>query len=77
MISYQLKNLISVKGLKGKNLNQLKMPSFVLRRSIIQAEQFSMEELKGLYQKILDLDLSIKTGKIAPEVALDLFIFDI
>ncbi len=77
MISYQLKNLISVKGLKGKNLNQLKMPSFVLRRSIIQAEQFSLEELKGLYQKILDLDLSIKTGKIAPEIALDLFIFDI
>jgi len=77
MISYQLRNLISVKGLKGKNLSQLKLSFFVLNRSLAQAKHFSLEELKNLYQKILDLDLGIKTGKIDPEVALDLLIFDL
>ncbi|MDD5696772.1 MAG: DNA polymerase III subunit delta [Candidatus Pacebacteria bacterium] len=77
MISYQLRNIISVKDAKGKSAGQLEMRPFVFSQSSAQARQFSLEELKGLYQKILDLDTSIKTGRIDPEVALDLLIFDV
>lgn len=77
MISYQLRNIISVKDAKGKTAGQLEMRPFVFRQSVAQAGQFSLEELKNLYQKILNLDADIKTGRIDPEVALDLLIFDV
>ncbi len=77
MVSYQLRNIISVKDAKEKTAGQLEMRPFVFRQSVAQAKQFSLEELKNLYQKILNLDADIKTGRIGPEVALDLLIFDI
>jgi len=77
MISYQLRNIISVKNVNDKSAGELEMRPFVFRQSAAQARQFSLEELKGLYQKILDLDTDIKTGRIDPEVALDLLIFDV
>jgi len=38
---------------------------------------FTLEELKKIYYKIFQADLNIKTGKIEPEVGLDLLITEI
>jgi len=39
--------------------------------------QFSIEQLKKIYQKIFQADSDIKTGKIEPELALDLIVASI
>ena len=75
MIAFQFRNIISVKDVK--NINKIGMNPFVLRKSLYQANNFSMEELKKIYEKIVFLDTDIKTGRISPETALDFLIFDI
>lgn len=72
MIAYQLRNIISVKSSKKVAMNP-----FVLSKSLSQANNFSMEELKVMYEKVAFLDADIKTGRINPEFALDILVFDI
>lgn len=80
MINYQFRNLLIVKDfiekhktysaiLKGSGLHP-----FVVKKSYFQSQQFSFKELKKIYQKIFQIDLNIKTGKIEPELALDMII---
>jgi len=42
----------------------LKMHPFVARNTMGQAKHFRMSELKAAYQKLLDIDLAMKTSKI-------------
>lgn len=74
MIHYQFRNLILA---KSGGLRKLKVHPFVLRKSTIQASKFSREELKKIYRKIFEADVSIKTGKMEAETALDLLISEI
>lgn len=83
MINFQFRNLVIV-GSQSTNdtrmfrikdmSKKLRMHPFVLRKTIQQARKFSLEELKKIYQKIFEVDLDIKTGKLDPETALDLLI---
>ncbi|MFH1714225.1 MAG: DNA polymerase III subunit delta [Candidatus Nealsonbacteria bacterium] len=83
MINYQFRNLLLIKDLieKQKPYYQiskiLKLHPFVVRKSYNLADKFSYQELKKIYQNIFQVDLSIKTGKIKPETALDLFLSEI
>lgn len=83
MINFQFRNLLIIKDLMEKNrpysaiLKGSGMHPFVVKKSYQQARQFSLGELKKIYQKIFEVDLGIKTGKIEPEMALDLFISQI
>lgn len=80
MINFQFRNLLMVKDLMEKNhpyyaiLKITKLHPFVVKKSYQQAYRFSLPELKKIYQKIFQVDLEIKTGKIEPETALDLLI---
>ena len=47
---------------------------YVAQKTITQTKKFSLTELKENCQELLNLDLSIKTGKIEPVAALDLFV---
>ncbi len=58
--------------LKKSNLHP-----FIVRKSYEQAQKFTIEQLKKIYQRIFQVDSAIKTGKIAPDVALDLLITEI
>jgi DNA polymerase-3 subunit delta len=53
------------------------MHPFVVEKTLFQARKFQLEELKKIYQKIFQVDLDIKTGKVDPETALDLLIAEI
>ncbi len=83
MINFQFRNLLIVKDMMEKNrpyyaiVKSSGMHPFVVKKSYQQAQQFSLGELKKIYQKIFEVDLGIKTGKIEPEAALDLFISQI
>lgn len=72
MINFQFRNLIIVKTSNPSNMNP-----FVFKKSSALAEKFSLEKLKKIYRKIFRLDLSLKTGKIEPDIALDLLISEI
>jgi len=69
---YQFRNLIKVKKGGGEDLH-----SFVFRKTRQQARNFNFEELKKIYQKLLEIDLNIKTGKIDTKTALELFVTEL
>ena len=53
---------------------------FVLRKTLEQAQKHSMKRLETIYNKLLDTDISIKTGKLKGdkgELALDLLISEL
>ncbi len=80
MINFQFRNLLIVKDLMEQQkpyytiLKEAKLHPFVVKKSIAQAQRFTLEELKKIFRKIFQTDLDIKTGRIEPELALDLLI---
>jgi len=83
MINYQFRNLLIVKDLIEKNkpyffiFKKSGLHPFVLKKSYEQSRKFTFQELKKIYQKIFEVDLDIKTGRIEPETAIDLLIAEI
>lgn len=83
MINFQFRNLLTIRDLIEKNkspytlLAETKLHPYVIKKSCSQAQKFKIDELKKIYQKIFQVDLAIKTGKVEPEVALDIFIAEI
>lgn len=83
MINFQFRNLLIVKDLIQKYRSPY-IPSkvtnlhpYVIKKSCSLAQKFTIQELKKIYQKIFQVDLDIKTGRVEPEVALDLLIAEI
>jgi DNA polymerase-3 subunit delta len=74
MINYQFRNLLLVKT--GSSY-RTKLHPFVLRKTRALARNFSLPELKKIYQKIFLADLNIKTGKVSASEAIKLLIAEI
>jgi len=77
MIASQIRNIISVKAGQSLNAGQMGMHPFVFRKASFQARNFSLEDLKRIYKKIVGLDSDIKVGKIDQDIALDVLISEI
>ena len=83
MINFQFRNLLTIKELVEKNtsyykiINKSKLNPFIVKKSYQQAQKFTLQQLKKIYQKIFQVDLNIKTGKLDPQTALDLLIAEI
>lgn len=83
MVNFQFRNLIEIKSLTEKNytyqsiLKRTKLHPYIVKKSLWQAKKFSSAELKKIYQRIFKVDMNIKTGKLNPEIALDLLISEI
>jgi len=56
---------------------QLKLHPFVARKTAEQARNFSLPQLEAIYQKLLDSDIAIKTGRHEPMLALDLLVVEL
>ncbi len=55
----------------GEDPNKsMKVPPFVVKKVSAQSRQFTSAELKGIYQRLLDLDVSVKRGEA--DLSLDL-----
>lgn len=84
MLTRQFRILIMVKerigsvGYVDYNLiaKQIKQHPFVVKKSLAQARNFSMADLKDKYNKIKDIDKKLKSSKISPEVLFNLLIID-
>ncbi|NTU69833.1 hypothetical protein HGB13_03380, partial [bacterium] len=68
MIIYQIKNMLIVKDLtsrglsKGEIAQKTKKHPFVIEKTLSQVNNFSKEERLSIYDKVFDLELTIKRG---------------
>ena len=87
MITRQLRMVIQAKDMLQQKHASADMghslgitSEYVLQKVREQARTHSMEQLKAIYRKLLDTDISIKTGKIKGdrgELALDLLVCEL
>lgn len=84
MITRQFRLLVQAKELSKQRLpsveliGRLGVPSeYVLRRVMEQAREYSLDQLREIYGKLLDTDMSIKTGLLRGGLALDLLVADL
>lgn len=83
MLVYQFRNLLLVKSEieRGAQFQALaktiKLHPFVLRKSFEQSRVFTLPALKKIYERLLELDIAMKSGRIEPQVALDLVVGEI
>jgi len=84
MVSRQAQMIVRAKELKNQGKpgieiqNKLGLTSgFALRKTLEQADKYSLERLKEAYHKLLEADLSIKTGKYPGELALNILIAEL
>jgi DNA polymerase-3 subunit delta len=80
MIVRQFRLLIEVKALKANGASSrdiaqtLKIHPFPARKLYGQATHFTAAQLEKVYRHLSETDVEIKTGKIDPELALDLLV---
>ena len=81
MLIYQLRNMLKIADLKEnfgypeREISRVsEMHPFVVRKTLNQIRNFSFAKLTKFYQKLSQLDVMMKTGKIEAELALDEFI---
>jgi len=84
MLSRQVHMIVRAKELRrqGKSKmdiqNKLGLTSeFALRKTLEQADRYPLERIKEVYRKLLEADLSIKTGKYAGGLALNILIAEL
>ncbi len=80
MVIRQFRLIIMAKDLVGRGENAtsiarlLGIRPFVAQKVVAQGNYFTMAQLERVYRYLLDLDLSIKSGDLTPEAALDLLV---
>jgi len=83
MIAFQFKNLLLIKDLTQRKksyqliLKKSALHPLLAKKSFWQAKKFTLEELRRIYQKIFETELKIKTGKIQPELGIELLISEL
>ncbi|MEE9284902.1 MAG: DNA polymerase III subunit delta [Dehalococcoidia bacterium] len=81
MLTRQIRLMVQAKSLVGGGASRSDLMSglgtssdFVVDKSLEQARAYSMDELKALYRRLLEADLSIKTGAVDEKLALELLV---
>lgn len=80
MLSRQIKILLQLKEALDSGVDQrglareLGLHPFVVQKSVPQAWNFKVEELKKIYESLLDIDIRLKTSNLEPEVLFDLLV---
>ncbi|MEK7160430.1 MAG: DNA polymerase III subunit delta [Patescibacteria group bacterium] len=79
----QFRNLLLIKDQmeRGAGLvamgKKIKLHPYVLQKSFAQAKNFSLAALKKIYERLLEIDLAIKSGQLDGLTALDLVVKEI
>jgi DNA polymerase-3 subunit delta len=89
MIVRQFRILIQVKSfcqsrsfpLGGGDIQKiasaLKLHPFVAQKTLMQAKNFKLEQLKNIYTKLMEIEYKLKTSQADPAVLLDLLVAEI
>ncbi len=68
------KEYLDAGGSPGGIAQAISVHNFVAQKLAKQTRAFTLEQLEGIYRALLDNDFKIKTGRIKPELALDLLV---
>jgi DNA polymerase-3 subunit delta len=83
VIARQFRSLVAIKEMADERLSpeaiagQMKLHPYVVQKSLASARGFSYERLDAIYHRLLETDLAIKTGRLEPDLALDLLVLDL
>ncbi len=85
MLIRQFRILLLIKNLtqensqvtKDKIAKELKIHPFVAQKALWQTKNFTFEQLKIIYNMLLDIDFKIKTGSAKPKLLFDLLVAQI
>lgn len=83
MFIYQFRNMLQIKNLADQGVSFYELAKktglhpFVIKKTWLQIKNFSQEALKRIYERLFNLDIAIKRGKIEPQTALDLIVGEI
>jgi DNA polymerase-3 subunit delta len=84
MIERQFRILLQVKDLHARGVALSGMQktlgirhSFVIEKSLRQAQNFRMDALESIYKRLADVEQKIKTGEIEDLLALDLLVIEL
>jgi len=77
-LAYQFRIMLQVKGSNNPNSYQLAKElgahPFSIKKAMAQVKKYSLDELKKIYQEILEIDLKLKTSSRDPELLFNLLI---
>ncbi len=83
-LSSQVRTIFLVKEMRnqGKSRNEVQTKlglnsDFLVRKAWEQSEKYSPARLRELYHRLLEADVSIKTGKLDGELALDILVAEL
>jgi len=81
MLSRQVRIIFQIKEMRGQGKSRADIQrklgltsDFVLRKAWDQADRYSPARIREVYHRLLETDVSIKTGKLEGEVALDILV---
>ena len=83
MITRQLRLIVTAKDINRKKSRPgiqegvESVSDYSLQKAAKQAKAFTMERIKKAYEKLLEADLGIKTGKYEGDLALDLLVVEL
>lgn len=83
MFVYQVRSLLKLRDLveKGTPFYNLAKKSglhpFVVKKSSQQLRNFTLDQLKKIYQRLLEIEVALKKGRITGPTALDMLIAEI
>jgi DNA polymerase-3 subunit delta len=84
MLSRQVRMIVRVKELRNQRKPEIEIRNklgltleFAWHKTIERAERYPLERIKEVYHKLLEADLSIKTGKYEGELALNILIAEL
>lgn len=73
----QAREILDEGGDVQKIQKGLNVANFVAKKLNYQASRFTIEELEAIYQRLQEMDEMAKTGKMAIDLALDIFIAEL
>jgi len=82
MIVRQFRILIQLKSFLSKTSNTfqaaktLNLHPFVVQKSLPMVSKYPIEKLKNIFQKLLKVDLQLKSSKVSKEVLLEKFVLE-
>lgn len=83
MFIYQLRGLLKMKDLIARGVPYYSLAKrsglhpYVVRKNWSLLQNFSLDQLKGIYQRLLEVEIALKKGRLDGPTALDLLVVEI
>ncbi|MDD5189807.1 MAG: DNA polymerase III subunit delta [Dehalococcoidales bacterium] len=84
MLNRQMRLIVRARELKGQKLPDMEIRSrlgighdFVLRKTLEQAQRYTLPRLRQVYDQLLEADIALKTSKYEGDLALNILVAEL